>query len=96
MSDQMRKEFEAWASTQGLRVDRALSAAGADLKRYDFELTNAAFEIWQASRAALVVELPKVYQDPYADSYTRANIDGKIGLLEEVQEALDEAGVSYK
>jgi len=55
---QSQKEFEAWALMLGLRIERSVSMMGADLKRYDFELTNAAFEIWKASRAALVVELP--------------------------------------
>jgi hypothetical protein len=82
-----QKQFEVWALMQGLRVDRALSAAGADLKRYDFELTNAAFEIWQASRAAVVVELPLSFTCDCGYSVFDA---------EDIKESLTAVGVSYE
>ncbi len=90
MNEQMRKEFEAWFK----------KAHTENVQRIDGEYTHGATErlwqAWQASRAAIVVELPTVHEDHYADEYTKACIDGKKSLTEEVQYALDKSGLSYK
>ena len=91
----MRKEFEEWFNEVGkLAVLADTSKDGAG--NYYFAETRLLWGCWQASRQALVVELPKVHDEPYADDYTRAFIDGKKSILEEVHDALDKAGASYK
>jgi hypothetical protein len=76
MSEQMRKEFEAFAKphTYSLKmIDGEYAAAS----------TALLWQCWQASRQALVVELPRVTGDAVYDA-------------QEVHEALDKAGVAYK
>lgn len=57
MSDHMREEFEAWAKTKSLNIDRYKGCIN-----YRSTQTSVFFVIWQtswqASRQALEVELP--------------------------------------
>ena len=74
MSEQMRKEFEEWYS-------KLPDDLKSDVCSY------SAYKGWQASRQALVVELPssiELYNSPSNE------------VLEAVQDALDKAGVAYK
>ena len=74
MSDKMRSEFEAWAkSLPFANMERHLDG-------YLNQSINSFWSVWQASRAALVVELPS----------------GQALLLSDVCESLDSAGVKYK
>lgn len=74
MSEKMRDSFEAWAS-QFFRIDAEPWGEYVDNE------TQWAWQAWQASRAALVVELPEKAALMSASS---------------VYAALDGAGVSYK
>lgn len=58
-NEKMREEFEEWASKEGyvIRTD------GAD---YYCHETSEAYATWQASRAALCVELPKIVNSEWA------------------------------
>ena len=80
MSEKIREEFEGWCAGK-LNID------GCD-EFYFNANTNLAWVAWQASRAALVVELPcSWYQDQ----------DGNIlNREDDVKSALEDAGVSYK
>jgi hypothetical protein len=51
MSDQMRAEFEVWAVSR-------MMVMRTDGDTYYHHETSNAWDVWQASRAALVVELP--------------------------------------
>ena len=51
MSEQIRDGFESWCKTQGFNIDKF----DGD---YIIASTDWAWKIWQASRAALVAELP--------------------------------------
>lgn len=57
MTDKAREEFEAWAKTQEWTIDL--------LYRDGYVAWEAqfAFDAWQASRAAIVIELPKRADD---------------------------------
>ena len=79
MSEKMREEFETWAS-QFFKLD--VESWG----EYKDSETHWAWISWQASRAALVVELPGAIWCPLA--YHEA--------INDVKEALDDAGVCYK
>ena len=70
MSEQVRKEFNEWYS-------KLPDDLKSDVCSY------SAYKGWQASRQALVVELPRVTGDAVYDA-------------QEVHDALDKAGVSYK
>jgi len=80
MSEKIRREFEEWF------YEYSLPCEGDWFKRdscgdYDYPSTHDAWMGWQASRAALVVELPEKAALMSASS---------------VYAALDDAGVSYK
>ena len=85
MSEKIRREFEEWF------YEYSLPCEGDWFKRdscgdYDYPSTHDAWMGWQASRAALVVELPGAIWCSLA--YHEA--------INDVKEALDDAGVCYK
>ena len=85
MSEKMREDFEEWF------YEYSLPCEGDWFKRdscgdYDSPSTYYAWMGWQASRAALVVELPGAIWCSLA--YHEA--------INDVKEALDDAGVGYK
>ena len=82
MSEQIRDGFESWCKTLGFNIDKF----DGD---YIIASTDWAWKIWQASRAALVVELPSdINGEYYADGWNAA--------LMCVEGMLEGAGVSYK
>ena len=82
MSEKMREEFEVWAS-QFFKMDVEQWGEYVDGE------TQWAWLSWQASRAALVVELPSdINGEYYADGWNAA--------LMCVEGILEEAGASYK
>lgn len=81
-NEKMREEFEAWWAG-------SMNATEMDLYRfgsgYSCHETNRGWMAWQASRAAMCVELPLAFSDERATTY-----------LTRVTNALDAAGVRYK
>ena len=84
MSEKVREEFESWCHSIGFTLK--MNAWGNDYAiGYGWEQWQA----WQASRSALVVELPSdISGEHYADGWNAA--------LMCVEGVLEEAGVSYK
>ena len=80
MSEKMTDEFKGWAYKSGYDIDDAQESAD-DEKFFVCYDTEACWQAWQASRAALVVELPEKAALMSASS---------------VYAALDDAGVGYK
>lgn len=58
-NEKMRAEFEEWAVTEGANIDIGDS-------EYVDDITLGAWLGWQASRAALCVELPKIVNSEWA------------------------------
>ena len=79
MSEKIREAFESWAISCHM-------CTYLDGVEYRHQSTEWAWQAWQASRAALVVELPGAIWCSLA--YHEA--------INDVKEALDDAGVSYK
>ena len=76
--DKMREEFESWAmSDMGYMCVRVGGG-------YKDDYMNTAWLSWQASRAALCVQMPRCCNEDQ-DSYRLNIID-----------SLDDAGVSYE
>ncbi len=73
--DKMREEFEAWAVNYNL--------ARSDCGNYSDRHVNNMWKSWQASRAALRVELPSAW------------VLAEHEYKRQVEESLDNAGVSY-
>ena len=81
MTDKMREEFEAWAITSAW-----MGLSGECLEFIDGGYVNcevqAAWLGWQASREALVIDLPKVI--------------GSLMYSSDVYEAVEAAGLKVK
>lgn len=85
MMDKMREEFEAWAKTTSLK--NFLFWRPSD-NQYEVYAVQTAFDGWKASRAALCVELPSEWDDPF----TLCDVmDAR-----DVRYAIRDAGVSCK
>ena len=90
MSEKIREEFESWYWAK-LHGDRNVSLRRAVFNKtsdgsYRGLKCDTAWCAWKASRAALVVELPGAIWCSLA--YHEA--------INDVKEALDDAGVGYK
>ena len=89
--DKMREEFEAWwrATMNTVEMDLHRFVDG-----YSCHDTNRAWMAWQASRAALCVELPSFENGSlrgYNGDCNEANM-----VIDCIADSLDEAGVRYK
>ena len=94
--EQMRSEFEAWISN--------LSRGCADLHvniygDYDDPQVIPYWEAWQASRAAVELDLPprkSAYASGYGDGYLVEHQDGEAIDYEDTVEILRAAGLRVK
>lgn len=87
MSDKMREEFEDWCDLNGFASDRyELSDLGEAYKHlcgeYVIRESRFMWQAWQASRAAITVDLPSSYNVEQED-YKRW-----------VMDCLDDAGIN--
>lgn len=91
MSDKMRDEFEAWIEREtGFNTFRTQYAmTNPEEQQYLCHRTNLAWMSWQASRAAIVVEISS---DIHGESFA----DGHNAALSEVEMRLKSAGLSFK
>lgn len=83
MNNKMRKEFESWVSSTGSSVAREDAL-------YRSQLVGWMWKAWQASREALVVELP--------DEEEHKGVHYGVDYMptEEVCKAIEAAGVRVK
>lgn len=82
-TDKMRDEFDAWARDNAMLLFVKVATG-----KYSSEKTELAWQAWQASRAALVIELPPQWYD--------AREDGDIMDANAVIAAIEAAGVRVK
>lgn len=82
MSESMREEFEAWLDSAGFEVRRYHHIDG-----YNGIEQMAAWKAWQASRAALCVELP------HFEQYDDDMVSGAATAINDCQDAIHAAGV---
>ena len=80
-----QKQFEAWAARY-----HGAARIGVFGLIYSNDSVQHDWNVWQASRAAIVVELPEV------EGFNDDGVYSTSVELRDVQEALDKAGVSYK
>lgn len=98
--EKARAEFEAFAPSIGLGITRAPKAMMfANGRRvpvggYILAETAAAWAAWLASRASVVVELPR----PYLSGHTENGNHAAIDLLDSqrVRAAIEAAGVRWR
>ncbi|MFH5067186.1 hypothetical protein ACHHY8_02385 [Enterobacter cloacae complex sp. 2024EL-00215] len=91
--DESRKQFERWISSLPMC---SAERHRIDNDRYRFNTTEVAWKAWQASRAAIEIELPEgelVYSTA-TDTYGE---DGCLMLpVETIARVLDDAGIKVK
>lgn len=89
MSDKMRDEFEAWAIADAQSTDKTLKfERGGDwYLGKDHQVMNLGWAAWQASREALVIELPEFWD---------CGAGGLVIGDDELIPALEAAGVRVK
>ncbi|MGI1187024.1 hypothetical protein ACRCRN_23390 [Pseudomonas aeruginosa] len=99
MEQAMREEFEANAkvrwSTDYDDFGDGLFSIQAD-GRYEYEHIQWDWETWQASRAALRVELPRLMKQSNSETYTDGVRAGWNACRDELQENLQQAGIEVK
>ena len=84
MSEKMRDGFESWCLANGYTLRPAETNCGIIIEGdYGNPTVRIAWQAWQASRAALAVELP-------------ANCKGMALTVDELRVVLDEIGVTLK
>ena len=89
MSEKVRDEFEVECSKLGWYLTRQ---ASANSEYYNHTVVNLCWTFWQASRAALVVELPELKSFNASDEPDFAYEVA----IDDIKCALDDAGVGYK
>ncbi len=97
MSEKMREEFHEWCDSQGFASDRyKMCDLGEKYKHlcgeYVIPDSRIMWQAWQASRAALVVELPDEKGGRYLDSYQ----EGWNDAISSCEQRIEDCGVSYK
>ena len=83
MSEKMRECFEDWAKSEQISIE-VFAEDEERAGEYYFLEAHCAWLAWQASRAALVVELPRCWSDEARD------------YRDDLLDRLDEAGVAHK
>ncbi|HEJ3157129.1 hypothetical protein I5M47_29315 [Pseudomonas aeruginosa] len=85
----MREEFEAWASSHFVDVGSGNPLKKGPNGHYGFYVVATAWKAWQASRAALRVELPPVVYWGSAEQMEGYDADA-------MKEVLQQAGIEVK
>jgi len=100
MNEQMRVEFEAWAIKAKCQHGVPYFVMKDDSGMYIDHGANIAWQAWQASRAALVVNLPisvcrtHVFELPHTNEVGMEH--DEYYEIDDVKKSLEAAGVSYK
>jgi len=79
----MQQQFEEWARSQCMQLKKDGVAT-----TYAYERTDLAWSAWQASRAAIEVELPELRNVPDRDCWARTNALGYNTANHECREAI--------
>ena len=93
MSEKMRDGFESWCLANGYTLRPAETNCGIIIEGdYGHPTVQIAWQAWQASRSALVVELPNEKGGRYLDSYQ----EGWNDAISSCEQRIEDCGVSYK
>lgn len=103
MSDKMRDDFEAWAIADAESTDKTLKFERGDdwYLGKDHQVMNLGWAAWQASREALVIELPPVPEAPedpeeaIDDSHMDA-YHASVGMRHACSKFIEAAGLKVK
>ena len=91
-TNKMRDSFEAWAENEvGLNTTASVIPGC-----YCEPETETAWAAWQASREAVVVELPELRSVPDRDCWARTNGLGFNNALKEARQVIEAHGLKVK
>lgn len=95
MSDKTREEFEAFASTSelGLRPCHFLRDESGGYESFS---TQCYWQVWQASRASIELELPEQRNVPDRDCWARTNALGYNTANQEFRTSIESLGLKVK
>lgn len=96
--NESRKQFEAAAANK-LNFDISTVIASRDGDSYDSKLISDWYGFWQASRAAIEIELPSrkaACASGYGDGYLVDSLMGDALEYDETVEAIRAAGIKVK
>lgn len=92
--DESRKAFESWC-----RVTRPCltTIKNCDRKTYSHDKTQAAWKAWQASRAAIEIELPKkIEHQPFDTDFENGFCGGHNNAIDSAIIRIRAAGIKVK
>ncbi len=93
----MREEFEAWASSHFVDVGSGNPLKKGPNGHYGFYVVATAWKAWQASRAALRVELPeKIGPHNMVGRHVLPEAAGYDDAIDDCREAIQKAGIEVK
>ena len=93
MSEKMRDGFESWCLAKGYTLRPAETNCGIIIEGdYGHPTVQIAWQAWQASRAALVVELPPEREERFIDSYQ----EGWNDAIDSCRVRVESVGVTCK
>ncbi|HHF0098672.1 TPA: hypothetical protein ACPHXD_000280 [Pseudomonas aeruginosa] len=90
----IREEFEKWAASHFIDVGSGNPLKKGPNGHYGFYVVATAWKSWQASRAALRVELPA--KRSYSMYATKHECHAFNDAIEKANEALQQAGIEVK
>ena len=92
MTDKIREEFEAWALARFINSEtmKPLQRSANEPDGYHYPVLNTAWSAWQASREALVIELP---YDSDGLNPDHSFVKGWRSGVEETKSAIEAAGL---
>ena len=93
MSEKMRNGFELWCLAKGYALRPAEANCVIIIEGdYGHLAVQIAWQAWQASRAALVVELPPEREERFIDSYQ----EGWNDAIDSCRARVESVGVTCK
>lgn len=91
-TEKMRDEFEAWMKRRHPGIDWIIERSDENSEAYRNPGVEGHWESWQASRAAIVIELPHI--GDYLDLYGQG--DNAWSYVTDVHAAIEAAGLTVK
>lgn len=91
--EKIREEFEAWASSPEFGLRSGHFARGEDGEYLNYP-TQCYFMVWQASRAAIEVDVPRYSSDAAGDWHP--DNDGDSVHYPELERAIESLGLKVK
>lgn len=90
--DESRKAFEQWAESNGHDTYRSIAGGG-----YYFQSTQWSWDIWQASREAIEIELPKkIEHQPFDTDFENGFCGGHNNAIDSATIRIRAAGIKVK